>query len=77
MARFGQIDVLGFSPYAGLTMTAPKDVTLEALRPQIDSLLYGAVAAVQAVLPRMLEAQAGQRNWPSTSTTPWPNRAST
>ncbi|MFF7451575.1 MULTISPECIES: SDR family NAD(P)-dependent oxidoreductase [unclassified Streptomyces] len=59
MAQFGRIDVLGFSPHAGLTMTAPKDVTLDALRPQIDSLLYGAVAAVQAVLPRMLEAQSG------------------
>ncbi|MFJ6565582.1 SDR family NAD(P)-dependent oxidoreductase [Streptomyces sp. NPDC091412] len=59
IARFGRIDVLEFSPHAGLTMTAPKDVTLDALRPQIDSLLYGAVAAVQTVLPGMLEAQSG------------------
>ncbi|WP_329029651.1 SDR family NAD(P)-dependent oxidoreductase [Streptomyces sp. NBC_01423] len=59
MARFGRIDVLEFSPHAGLTMTAPEDVTLEVLRPQIDSLLYGAVAAVQAVLPGMLEARSG------------------
>ncbi|WP_330454551.1 MULTISPECIES: SDR family oxidoreductase [unclassified Streptomyces] len=59
MARFGRIDVLEFSPHAGLTMTAPEDVTLDVLRPQIDSLLYGAVAAVQAVLPGMLEARSG------------------
>ncbi|MFC9610676.1 SDR family NAD(P)-dependent oxidoreductase [Streptomyces sp. NPDC056938] len=59
IARFGRIDVLEFSPHAGLTMTSPKDVTVDNLRPQIDSLLYGAVAAVQAVLPGMLEAGAG------------------
>ncbi|MFE4257171.1 SDR family NAD(P)-dependent oxidoreductase [Streptomyces sp. NPDC056910] len=59
VARFGRIDVLEFSPHAGLTMTSPKDVTVDNLRPQIDSLLYGAVAAVQAVLPGMLEAGAG------------------
>lgn len=29
------------------------------MRPQIDSLLYGAVAAVQSVLPGMLAAGAG------------------
>ncbi|MEV6594581.1 SDR family NAD(P)-dependent oxidoreductase [Streptomyces acidicola] len=59
IARFGRIDVLEFSPHAGLTMTAPKDVTVDALRPQIDSLLYGAVAAVQTVLPGMLAAGSG------------------
>ncbi|MFE6923321.1 SDR family NAD(P)-dependent oxidoreductase [Nocardia sp. NPDC057663] len=56
---FGGIDVLEFSPHAGLTMTAPKDVTPETLRPQIDALLFGAVAAVQAVLPGMLDAGSG------------------
>ncbi|MEU6609516.1 SDR family NAD(P)-dependent oxidoreductase [Streptomyces shenzhenensis] len=59
ISRFGRIDVLEFSPHAGLTMTAPKDVTLDILRPQVDSLLYGAVTAVQAVLPGMLEAGSG------------------
>ncbi|MEE1791523.1 SDR family NAD(P)-dependent oxidoreductase [Streptomyces sp. BE308] len=59
IARFGGIDVLEFSPHAGLSMTAPKEVTVEALRPQIDSLLYGAVAAVQAVLPGMLATGSG------------------
>ncbi|WP_428935671.1 SDR family NAD(P)-dependent oxidoreductase [Streptomyces sp. ACT015] len=57
--RFGRIDVLEFSPHAGLTMTAPEDVTPDTLRPQVDSLLYGAVAAVRAVLPGMLEARSG------------------
>jgi NADP-dependent 3-hydroxy acid dehydrogenase YdfG len=59
IARFGRIDVLEFSPHAGLSMTSPKEVTVDTLRPQIDSLLYGAVAAVQAVLPGMLQAGAG------------------
>ncbi|MER5523333.1 SDR family NAD(P)-dependent oxidoreductase [Streptomyces sp. NPDC002677] len=59
IARFGRIDVLEFSPHAGLSMTTPRQVTVETLRPQIDSLLYGAVAAVQTVLPGMLEAKSG------------------
>ncbi|GAA1541892.1 SDR family NAD(P)-dependent oxidoreductase [Dactylosporangium maewongense] len=59
ITRFGRIDVLEYSPHAGLTMTAPKDVTLESLRQPIDSLLYGAVAAVQAVLPAMIVAGSG------------------
>ncbi|MFJ7949551.1 SDR family NAD(P)-dependent oxidoreductase [Streptomyces sp. NPDC096354] len=59
IARFGRIDVLEFSPHAGLTMTVPKDVTLDNLRPQIGSLLYGAVAAAQTVLPGMLDAGSG------------------
>jgi NAD(P)-dependent dehydrogenase (short-subunit alcohol dehydrogenase family) len=59
IARFGRIDVLEFSPHAGLSMTAPKEVTVDTLRPQVDSLLFGAVTAVQTVLPGMLEAGAG------------------
>ncbi|MGI5488746.1 SDR family NAD(P)-dependent oxidoreductase [Microtetraspora malaysiensis] len=58
-ARFGRVDVLEFSPYAGLTMVQPQDVTLDTLRPQVDALLFGAVAAVQAVLPAMREAGSG------------------
>ncbi|MET7307714.1 SDR family oxidoreductase [Streptomyces sp. NPDC005571] len=57
--RLGRIDVLEFSPHAGLAMVQPEDVTLDALRPQVDALLYGAVVAVQAVLPAMREAGAG------------------
>ncbi|MEU8935150.1 hypothetical protein AB0D30_35340 [Streptomyces sp. NPDC048409] len=30
-------------PHTGLAMTAPKDVTLHTVRPQIDSLLHGRV----------------------------------
>ncbi|MET8536953.1 SDR family NAD(P)-dependent oxidoreductase [Streptomyces sp. NPDC005065] len=59
IARFGRIDVLEFSPHAGLSMTSPKEVTVDTLRPQVDSLLFGAVTAVQAVLPGMLEAGSG------------------
>ncbi|MCX4530518.1 SDR family NAD(P)-dependent oxidoreductase [Streptomyces sp. NBC_00841] len=59
IARFGRIDVLEFSPHAGLAMTAPKEVTVDNLRVQIDGLLYGAVTAVRAVLPGMLQSGAG------------------
>ncbi|WP_381803016.1 SDR family NAD(P)-dependent oxidoreductase [Streptomyces niveus] len=59
IARFGRIDVLEFSPHAGLSMTSPEEVTVDTLRPQIDSLLNGAVAAVQTVLPGMPRAGSG------------------
>jgi NADP-dependent 3-hydroxy acid dehydrogenase YdfG len=58
-ARFGRIDVLEFSPYAGLVRVNPADVTVDNLRPAIEELLYGAVTATQAVLPAMLEAGSG------------------
>jgi NADP-dependent 3-hydroxy acid dehydrogenase YdfG len=58
-ARFGRIDVLEFSPYAGLVRVDPAEVTPDNLRPAIEELLYGAVAATQAVLPAMLEAGSG------------------
>jgi len=58
-ARFGRIDVLEFSPYAGLARVNPADVTIGNLRPAIEELLYGAVTATQAVLPAMLEAGSG------------------
>lgn len=57
--HFGHIDVLEFSPHAGLVMSAPQEVTVDNLQPQIDQLLHGAVTATQAVLPAMLEAGAG------------------
>ncbi|MFD8646580.1 SDR family NAD(P)-dependent oxidoreductase [Streptomyces mirabilis] len=59
ITRFGQIDVLEFSPHAGLSFTSPEEVTIDNLRPGIDNLLYGAVTAVQAVLPGMLQAGTG------------------
>jgi NADP-dependent 3-hydroxy acid dehydrogenase YdfG len=58
-ARFGRIDVLEFSPYAGLVRVSPADVTPGNLRPAIEELLYGAVTATQAVLPAMLQAGSG------------------
>lgn len=59
--RLGSIDVLEFSPHAGNTesMVDPLDVTIGNLRPAVDALLYGAVAAVQAVLSAMREKGTG------------------
>ncbi|MFI6456301.1 SDR family NAD(P)-dependent oxidoreductase [Streptosporangium amethystogenes] len=58
-ARFGRIDVLEFSPYAGLVRVSPADVTIDNLAPAIQEILYGAVAATRAVLPAMIENGAG------------------
>jgi NADP-dependent 3-hydroxy acid dehydrogenase YdfG len=58
-AQFGAIDVLEFSPYAGMTAVQPQEVTLQNLAPEIEHLLYGAVTATNAVLPTMLETGAG------------------
>ncbi|GAA0997648.1 SDR family NAD(P)-dependent oxidoreductase [Acrocarpospora macrocephala] len=58
-ARFGRIDVLEFSPYAGLVQVNPADVTVDNLQPAIQEILYGAVTATRAVLPAMLEAGSG------------------
>jgi NADP-dependent 3-hydroxy acid dehydrogenase YdfG len=57
--RFGRIEVLEFSPYAGLIQVNPADVTVDNLRPAIEELLYGAVTATKAVLPAMLQAGTG------------------
>lgn len=57
--RFGRIDVLEYSPHAGLVQVAPAEVTVDKLQHQIDEILYGAVAATQAVLAGMVEAGAG------------------
>jgi short-subunit dehydrogenase len=59
IAQYGQIDVLEYSPYAGLDMVYPADVTVESLSRAVESLLYGAVAAVQTVLPGMLSRKSG------------------
>jgi NADP-dependent 3-hydroxy acid dehydrogenase YdfG len=58
-AHFGGIDVLEFSPYAGLNQVFPHEVTVENLRPEIEHLLYGAVTATRTVLPSMLAAGTG------------------
>ncbi len=57
--RFGDIDVLQYSPYPGLTPVHPDEVTVDNLRPQVEEILYGAVAATGAVLPTMLAKGAG------------------
>ncbi|GAA1857912.1 SDR family NAD(P)-dependent oxidoreductase [Actinomadura bangladeshensis] len=63
-ARFGGIDVLEYSPaphspVPGLTLAAPSQVTVDNLQPMIEYGFYGAVTAVQAVLPAMREKGAG------------------
>lgn len=59
--RFGSVDVLEFSPHAGNaeSMVDPLDVTPENLRPAVETMLFGAVAAVQAVLPAMRQKGTG------------------
>jgi NADP-dependent 3-hydroxy acid dehydrogenase YdfG len=58
-ARFNGIDVLEYSPHAGLNRVSPVDVTPDNLQPQIEQLLYGAITATQTVLPGMLRAGTG------------------
>jgi len=62
--RFGGIDVLHYSsPGAGTTAalrsTGALDVTVDKLRPQVESVCYGAITATRAVLPAMLAAGSG------------------
>ena len=62
--RFGRIDVLHYSaPATGssraLRTTGALDVTVDDLRPQLESICYGAITATRAVLPAMLAAGTG------------------
>src|SRR6204780_146837 len=62
--RFGGIGVLHYSsPGTGTTetlrSTGALDVTVDNLRPQIESTCYGAITATRAVLPAMLAAGTG------------------
>ena len=62
--QFGGIDVLHYSsPGAGTTETlrgtGALDVTVDNLRPQVESICYGAITATRAVLPAMLAAGTG------------------
>ncbi|MET9087666.1 SDR family NAD(P)-dependent oxidoreductase [Streptomyces sp. NPDC004237] len=59
--QFGGIDVLEYSPLAGLTTTLATPVEAEPAHVQheIEFQLYGAMAATKAVLPAMREAGAG------------------
>ena len=62
--RLGPVDVLEYSPAphgapSGLAMTDVLHVTVENVQPQVEFYVYGAIAAVQAVLPGMLERGRG------------------
>jgi NADP-dependent 3-hydroxy acid dehydrogenase YdfG len=62
--RLGEVDVLEYSPaphdpVPGVTMTAALDATVEAVQPQLDYYLYGALTAARQVLPGMVERGSG------------------
>lgn len=59
--RFGGIDVLEYSPVAGLSTVMVTPVAAEPAHVQheIEFQLYGAMAATKAVLPTMREAGSG------------------
>jgi NADP-dependent 3-hydroxy acid dehydrogenase YdfG len=59
--RFGGIDVLEYSPVAGIatTLTTPVEAEPAHVQHEIEFQLYGAIAATKAVLPAMREAGAG------------------
>ncbi|MEV7130529.1 SDR family oxidoreductase [Streptomyces sp. NPDC093260] len=60
--RFGDIDVLEYSPAGSLrttTLTPPSATDPSDVQWAMDLLLYGAIAATRAVLPAMREAGAG------------------
>ncbi|WP_406432263.1 SDR family NAD(P)-dependent oxidoreductase [Streptomyces sp. NBC_00631] len=59
--QFGGIDVLEYSPVAGLTtaMVSPSEAEPAHVQHEIEFQLYGAIAATKAVLPAMREAGSG------------------
>ena len=58
--RYGAIDVLEFGPSgAGGVMRAPRAIDVENAQQHLALNVLGAVAAVQAVLPDMLERKSG------------------
>jgi NAD(P)-dependent dehydrogenase (short-subunit alcohol dehydrogenase family) len=58
--RFGPVDVLEFSPAnPALPIAAPTEVSIANVQPQIDFYIYGAITAVEQVLPDMLERGSG------------------
>ncbi|MFD7608122.1 SDR family NAD(P)-dependent oxidoreductase [Streptomyces mirabilis] len=61
-ARFGEIDVLEYSPVGSLgttVMTRPSETDPSHLDQEMKFQVYGAIAATKAVLPAMREAGAG------------------
>jgi NAD(P)-dependent dehydrogenase (short-subunit alcohol dehydrogenase family) len=70
-SRFGRIDVLGYSPVAkepgSNVLATPANLAPDAVQPEIESQLYGAITATRAVLPALREAGTGtllfHRRW--------------
>ncbi|MDO8731033.1 MAG: SDR family NAD(P)-dependent oxidoreductase [Actinomycetota bacterium] len=59
-SSMGAIDVLEFSPAdPTLPRQSPTEVTVEGAQAQLEFYVHGAIAAVQAVLPQMLERGSG------------------
>jgi NAD(P)-dependent dehydrogenase (short-subunit alcohol dehydrogenase family) len=63
-ADLGPVDVLEYSPAPtpGAALLGPVDavdLTIEAVRPQLEYYLFGGITAVQAVLPEMLKRGQG------------------
>jgi NAD(P)-dependent dehydrogenase (short-subunit alcohol dehydrogenase family) len=72
--RFGQADVLEFSPAdPSLPMAGPADVTIENLQPQLEFYLYGALTAVQQVLPAMQARGSGTLLFTTGGSSVYPN----
>ena len=58
--RFGAVDVLEFSPGNWeLPFAAATELSIANVQPQIDFYIYGAITAVQQVLPDMLRRGSG------------------
>jgi NAD(P)-dependent dehydrogenase (short-subunit alcohol dehydrogenase family) len=73
-AKFGPLDVLEFSPAdPALPMAAPTEVSIENIQPQIDFYIYGAVTAVQQVLPDMLARGSGTILFTTGGSSVYPN----
>lgn len=62
-ARFGEVDVLEYSPApsdpATMETVDAVELTVEALWPQLDLYLFGGLTAVQQVLPGMIARGSG------------------
>jgi NAD(P)-dependent dehydrogenase (short-subunit alcohol dehydrogenase family) len=72
--QFGPVEVLEFSPAnRALPLAGPTDVTIENLQPQIDFYIYGALTAVQQVLPDMLARGSGTLLFTTGASSVYPN----
>jgi NAD(P)-dependent dehydrogenase (short-subunit alcohol dehydrogenase family) len=62
-ARFGDVDVLEYFPApsdpTAIEAVCAVDLTVEALRPQLDLYLFGGLTAVQQVVPGMIARGSG------------------